>query len=95
MEKEFLKGVMVGSFLVFIYKYVDNLKWQKEMLTLKLNKLEQSIENLEDSLNLKLKEFERRLDNLEDFKLRFYQIYTIRDHQPWDEEDSDNEDEIS
>lgn len=41
----------------------------------------------------KLDELEKRIDNLEDFRLRFYQLYSVRSKRIWDEEDlSDDED---
>lgn len=41
----------------------------------------------------KIQELEMRIDNLEDFRLRFYQLYSVRSKRIWDEEDlSDDED---
>lgn len=41
--------------------------------------------------DIKIDELEKRVDSLEDFRLRFYQLYTVRDRRIWDEDESEIE----
>jgi len=80
MSTHFLTGVVFGSLIIYTYIHIDNLKMKEEIY--------------KKEFFSKTRELEIRIDNLEDFKLRFYQIYSIRDQHPWDGEDSDEDDEI-